>query len=96
MTEDINKIFLGENFLIRFKNELRKQQENIEKSYVPTRAKFYNKHDKGDLDTRFQQADYDEIISNSDEYFEKVTITNFDLIHQQCRGDKQLHDRKYY
>ena len=68
----------------------------LRNSYVLTRAKFYNKHDKGDLDTRFQQADYDEIISNSDEYFEKVTITNFDLIHQQCRGDKQLHDRKYY
>ena len=68
----------------------------LRNSYVRTRAKFYNKHDKGDLDTRFQQADYDEIISNSDEYFEKLTITNFDLIHQQCRGDKPLHDRKYY
>ena len=68
----------------------------LRNSYVPIRAKFYNKHDKGDLDTRFQQADYDEIISNSDEYFEKLTITNFDLIHQQCRGGKLLHDRKYY
>ena len=68
----------------------------LKNSYVPTRAKIYNKHDKGDLDTRFQQVDYDEIISNSDEYFEKVTITNFDLIHHQCRGDKPLHDRKYY
>ena len=72
------------------------EKKILSNSYVPTRAKFYNKHDKGDLDTRFQQADYDEIISNSDEYFEKVTITNFDLIHQQCRGDKPLHDRKYY
>ena len=68
----------------------------LKNSYVPTRAKIYNKYDKGDLDTRFQQVDYDEIISNSDEYFEKVTITNFDLIHHQCRGDKPLHDRKYY
>ena len=28
-TDDINKIFLDENFLARFKNEFRKQQENI-------------------------------------------------------------------
>ena len=62
-------------------------------SYVLTRPKFYNKHDKGNLDTRLQQAEYDEIISNSDEYFEKATITNFNLIHHQCRGDKLTHDR---
>ena len=29
VTDDIDKIFLDENFLVRFKNELRKQQENI-------------------------------------------------------------------
>ena len=28
-TDDIDKIFLDENFLARFKNEFRKQQENI-------------------------------------------------------------------
>ena len=64
----------------------------LKNSYVPNRAKFYYKNDKGDLDTPFKQADHDEIISNSDE----VTITNFDLIHQQWRGDQPLHDRKYY
>ena len=65
-------------------------------SYVPTRPKFYNEHDKGDLHTRLQQETYNQIISNSDEYFEKATITNFDLIHHQCRGDELTHDRKYY
>ena len=65
-------------------------------SYVPTRPKFYNEHDKGDLHTRLQQETYNQIISNSDEYFEKVTITNFDLIHHHCRGDKLTHDTKYY
>ena len=25
-----------------------------------------------------------------------MTITNFDLIHHQCRGDELTHDRKYY
>ena len=31
LTDDIDKIFLDENFSVRFKNELRKRQENIEK-----------------------------------------------------------------
>ena len=65
-------------------------------SYVPTRPKFYNEHGKGDLHTWLQQETYNQIISNSYKYFEKATITNFDLIHHQCRGDKLTHDRKYY
>ena len=68
----------------------------LRNSYVPTRPKFYNKDDKGDLDTRLQQETYNEIISNPDKYFEKTTITNFDLIHHHCRGDKLTHARKYY
>ena len=66
----------------------------LRNSYVPTRLKFYNKHDKGGLDT--QQETYNEIISNLDKYFEKTIITNFDLIHHYCRGDKLTHGRKYY
>ena len=66
----------------------------LRNSYVPTRLKFYNKHDKGSLDT--QQETYNEIISNLDKYFEKTIITNFDLIHHYCRGDKLTHGRKYY
>ena len=66
----------------------------LRNSCVLTRSKFYNKHEKVDLDTRLQQEN--EIISDPDEYFEKTTITNFDLIHHHCRGDKLIHDRKYY
>ena len=68
----------------------------LRNSYVPTRPKFYNKHNKGNLHTRLQQETYNEIIFNSDEYFEKVSITNFDLIHHHCRGDTLTHNRKYY
>ena len=67
----------------------------LRNSYIPTKPKFYNEQDKGDLDTRLQQAEYGEIISNTDKYFEKVNITNFDLIHRRRRGDKLTHDRKY-
>ena len=59
----------------------------LRNSYIPTKPKWYNEQDKGDLDTRLQQADYGEIISNTDKYFEKVNIINFDLLHHRCRGD---------
>ena len=65
----------------------------LRNSYVLTRPKFYNKHNKVDLDTRLQQETYNEIISNPDKYFQEMTITNFDLIHHHCRGDKLTHDR---
>ena len=39
---------------------------------------------------------FDEIIQNPDNYFRNAFITNFDLIHNQCRGDELKHDRKYY
>ena len=68
----------------------------LRNSYIPTRSKFYNKHDKGNLDTRLQQETYNKIISNPNKYFEKTTITNFDLMHHHCRGDELTHDRKYY
>ena len=38
----------------------------LRNSYIPAKPKFYNEQDKGDLDTRLQQADYGEIISNTD------------------------------
>ena len=65
-------------------------------SYIPTKPKLLNEHDKFDLDARLQQMTFDEIIQNPDNYFENAFITNFDLIHNQYRGDKLKHNRKYY
>ena len=55
-----------------------------------------NEHDKFDLDARLQQMTFNEIIQNPDNYFEKAFITNFDLMHNQFRGDELTHDRKIY
>ena len=55
-----------------------------------------NEHDKFDLDARLQQMTFNEIIQNPDNHFENAFITNSDLIHNQCRGDKLMHDRKFY
>ena len=65
-------------------------------SYIPIKPKLLNKHDKFDLDARLQQMTFDEIIQNPDNYFRNAFITNFDLIHNQCRGDELKHGRKYY
>ena len=35
-------------------------------------------------------------MQNLDSHFENAYITNLDLIHHQCRGDKLTHDKKYY
>ena len=65
-------------------------------SYIPTKPKMLNEHDKFDLDARLQQMTFNEIIQNPDNHFENAFITNFDLIQNQCRGDKLTHDRKFY
>ena len=65
-------------------------------SYIPIRPKKWSEHDKFDLDARLQQMTFNEIIQNPDNHFENAFIANFDLIHNQCRGDELTHDRKYY
>ena len=65
-------------------------------NYVPTKPKFYNENGKVDLDSQLQQMTFNEIIFDPNNFFEKVHITNFDLIHNECRGDELKHDRQYY
>ena len=60
-------------------------------NYVPTMM-----HDVYDLHTRLKKMDYDEIVNNFDEHFKNCYITNFDLIHNECRGDKLENTKKFY
>ena len=55
-----------------------------------------NKDDRFDLYDRLLQMNFDEVIENSDLYFETVKITNFDLINHQCEGTELLHSKEYY
>ena len=68
----------------------------LTKNYMPTRPKKYNNQDKFDLHDRLNQIKFDEIIQNSDSYFENAKITNFDLIHNECRGSELLFTREHY
>ena len=60
-------------------------------NYVPTQTT-----DVYDLHTRLNKMKYDKILSNLDNHFKKCYITNFDLIHNECRGDKLSHSRRFY
>ena len=39
---------------------------------------------------------FNEITTNRDYHFKHSYITNFDLIHNNCRGDRLQHSQKYY
>ena len=60
-------------------------------SYVPQKV-----DEVYDLDTRLNNMKYNEIVNNFDGHFQKCYVTNFDLIHNECRGDKLKNSRKFY
>ena len=39
---------------------------------------------------------FNEIVNDPDYHFENCYISNFDLIHHQCRGDELRYSRKHY
>ena len=66
-------------------------------SYILARPKKYNqRQDRFDLGDRLNQMKFDEIIENSDSYFENVKLSNFDLIHNKCRGSELSFSKKHY
>ena len=63
-------------------------------NYVPTKVKPRTAYDT--LDDTLNRMTFNEIINNTDYHFENSYITNFDLIHHNCRGDPLKHTKKYY
>ena len=61
----------------------------LTKSSILTRLKKYiQQQDRFDLDGRLNQMKFDEVIENSDSCFENLKLTNYDLIHNECRGNE--------
>lgn len=60
-------------------------------NYVPINATS-----KGTLHDTLQKLKFDRIMSDPVYHFENCYITNFDLIHHECRNDKLHHSREYY
>ena len=67
-------------------------------NYVPINpTKRLNTNNfKGDLHSTLQKMKYNKIISDLDYHFQNCYISNFDIIHHECRGDKLSHDRRHY
>ena len=63
-------------------------------NYVPTNPSA----DKNffDLDMTFKKMIFEEIIADPKFHFANSYITNFDLIHHECRGDRLSFSRKYF
>ena len=61
-------------------------------SYVPTKVTETDK----DLDLKLKEMKYNDIVKDFDFDFENCYVTNFDLIHNECRGDKLQFSRKFY
>ena len=66
-------------------------------NYVPTNPmKRLSKNFGRDLHTTLQMMTFTRIVNDPDYHFENSYVTNFDLIHHECRGDKLYHSKKYY
>ena len=49
-----------------------------------------------DLDVTLKRMTFEEIMADLEFHFENSYITNFDLIHHECRRERFLFSRKYY
>ena len=60
-------------------------------NYIPTKVT-----ETDNLHSRLKKMTYDEIIEDFDYHFKNCYIANFDLIHNECRGDRLNFSRKFY
>ena len=66
-------------------------------NYVPYNPDNVTKGGFGrSLGESLDQQKYEKIIKNPQEHFINSYVTNFDLINNECRGDKLENSRKYY
>ena len=65
-------------------------------NYVPHNSKnnFYGR--ERDLDSTLQKMTFDKIVADPDYHFQNCYVTNFDLIHNECRGDPLSNSREHY
>ena len=49
-----------------------------------------------DLDLTLKQMTFNEIVNDPDYHFENSYVSNFDLIHHECRGDELSYSKKHY
>lgn len=47
----------------------------------------YTPPEERDFLSYLDDLKYEQTVKNTDEYFQKVKVVNFDMIHHMCRGD---------
>ena len=65
-------------------------------NYVPhnTENNFYGR--ERDLDSTLKKMTFGKIVTDPDYHFQNCYVTNFDLIHHECRGDPLSNSREHY
>ena len=67
-------------------------------NYVPHNPEnennFYGR--ERDLDSTLKKMTFDKITADPDYHFQNCYVTNFDLIHHECRGDPLSYSREHY
>ena len=53
-------------------------------------------YERDGLITYINQLEYKKFEEDRDSYLEKIKITNFDIIHSQCRNEPLENEIKYY
>ena len=99
ITNEIENLLIDDKFLTILRNGLHNtvdKQVDKQLHTNTTEKKKMNKDDRFDLYDRLLQMNFDEVIENSDLYFDTVKITNFDLINHQCKGTELSHSKEYY
>ena len=73
-------------------------EKYLVQNYVPSNPmkKLDSSNFGHDLDTTLQKIAFKKIIDDPEYHFKNCFITNFDLIHHECRGDKLFYTRKHY
>ena len=74
----------------------KKRETIFVNSYLPIKPIFFDENDRGDLDTTLRTDAYNRMVNDPDDFFTKAQITNFDLIHNRCRGDELSFSKRYY
>ena len=65
--------------------------------YIPQFVKDNLKwYERDGLLTYINQLEYKRSEENRDSYLEKISITNFDIIHSNCRNEPLENEIKYY
>ena len=49
-----------------------------------------------DLDFTLRKTTFEKIVDDPDRHFQNCYVTNFDLIHHECRGDELSYSKKHY